>query len=100
MASACYVYAILGGEAPLPADVQIEIAHEFYRQWLPKEAIPAYLRYLETQPDGPDVFVHYTQIEGEGRKQLFENDTGEFEIKEGPKGLQALNVRRVSEAQA
>jgi CspA family cold shock protein len=47
------------------------------------------------QSDGPDVFVHYTQIEGEGRKQLFENDVVEFEIKEGPKGLQALNVRRV-----
>ena len=47
---------------------------------------------------GPDVFVHYTQIEGEGRKQLFENETVEFEIKEGPKGLQALNVRRIAEA--
>jgi CspA family cold shock protein len=47
------------------------------------------------QSDGPDVFVHYTQIEGEGRKQLFENETVEFEIKEGPKGLQALNVRRM-----
>ena len=52
------------------------------------------------QSDGPDVFVHYTQIEGEGRKQLFENETVEFEIKEGPKGLQALNVRRVGEATA
>jgi cold shock protein len=52
------------------------------------------------QSDGPDVFVHYTQIEGEGRKQLFENETVEFEIKEGPKGLQALNVRRVAEATA
>jgi CspA family cold shock protein len=52
------------------------------------------------QSDGPDVFVHYTQIEGEGRKQLFENETVEFEIKEGPKGLQALNVRRIAEATA
>ena len=50
------------------------------------------------QSDGPDVFVHYTQIEGEGRKQLFENETVEFEVKEGPKGLQALNVRRAGEA--
>jgi CspA family cold shock protein len=50
------------------------------------------------QAEGPDVFVHYTQIEGEGRKQLYENDTVEFEIKEGPKGLQALNVRRVATA--
>ena len=50
------------------------------------------------QNDGPDVFVHYTQIEGEGRKQLFENDTVEFEVKEGPKGLQALAVRRIATA--
>jgi TolA-binding protein len=42
-------------EQPLPDDVQIEIAHEFYRQWLPREAIPAYLRYLDTHPRGDDV---------------------------------------------
>ena len=42
-------------EQPLPDDVQIEIAHELYRQWLPKEAIPAYLRYLDTHPRGDDV---------------------------------------------
>jgi tetratricopeptide (TPR) repeat protein len=48
-------YVAMSREQPLPADVQIEIAHEFYRQWLPKEAIPAYLRYLDTNPDGADV---------------------------------------------
>jgi membrane associated rhomboid family serine protease len=48
-------YVAMAREQPLPDDVQIEIAHEFYRQWLPKEAIPAYLRYLETHPRGPDV---------------------------------------------
>lgn len=48
------------------------------------------------QSEGPDVFVHYTQIEGEGRKQLFENDVVEFEIKEGPKGLLAEKVTKVS----
>lgn len=48
------------------------------------------------QNEGPDIFVHYTQIEGEGRKQLYENDTVEFELKEGPKGLHALNVRKVN----
>jgi membrane associated rhomboid family serine protease len=47
-------YVAMAREQPLPDDVQIEIAHEFYRQWLPKEAIPAYLRYLETHPRGPD----------------------------------------------
>jgi len=48
-------YVAMAREQPLPDDVQIEIAHEFYRQWLPKEAIPAYLRYLETHPRGDDV---------------------------------------------
>lgn len=47
-------YVALAREQPLPDDVQIEIAHELYRQWLPKEAIPAYLRYLETHPRGED----------------------------------------------
>ena len=48
-------YVSFAREQPLPDDVQIEIAHEFYRQWLPREAIPAYLRYLETHPRGDDV---------------------------------------------
>src|SRR6202044_2716962 len=46
------------------------------------------------QESGPDVFVHYSQIVGEGRRRLFEDEVVEFEIKEGPKGLQAVNVLR------
>jgi cold shock protein len=46
------------------------------------------------QDEGPDFFVHYSQIAGEGRRRLFEDETVEFEIKEGPKGLQAVNVVR------
>jgi CspA family cold shock protein len=52
------------------------------------------------QDNGPDVFVHYSQINGEGRRRLFEDETVEFEIKEGPKGLQAVNVSRLAGAQA
>ena len=48
-------YVAFAREQPLPDDVQIEIAHEFYRQWLPRDAVPAYLRYLATHPDGDDV---------------------------------------------
>jgi CspA family cold shock protein len=47
------------------------------------------------QESGPDVFVHYSQINGDGRRRLFEDETVEFEIKEGPKGLQAVNVTRL-----
>jgi CspA family cold shock protein len=45
--------------------------------------------------DGPDVFVHYKAIEGDGFKTLNEGDTVEFEVQQGPKGLQATKVTRV-----
>jgi cold shock protein len=44
---------------------------------------------------GPDVFVHYSNIMGKGFRTLKENDEVEFEVNEGPKGLQAVNVERV-----
>ena len=52
------------------------------------------------QDAGPDVFVHYSQIAGEGRRRLIEDEMVEFEIKEGPKGLQAVNVIRPPDAHA
>jgi CspA family cold shock protein len=42
--------------------------------------------------EGPDVFVHYTGIVGDGYKTLKEGDAVEFEIVQGPKGPQAANV--------
>jgi cold shock protein len=45
--------------------------------------------------DGPDVFVHYSAIAGDGYKSLEEGDSVEFEIVQGPKGLQAADVRKV-----
>ena len=44
---------------------------------------------------GPDVFVHYSAIQADGFKSLKENDNVEFEVAQGPKGLQAQNVRKV-----
>jgi CspA family cold shock protein len=44
------------------------------------------------QPNGEDLFVHHTAIEGEGFKTLSEGQEVEFDIVEGPKGLQAANV--------
>jgi cold shock protein len=45
--------------------------------------------------DGPDLFVHYTNIVGTGFRTLKEEDKVEFEVSEGPKGLQAINVTKV-----
>ncbi len=44
----------------------------------------------------PDVFVHHTAIMAEGFRTLAEGQRVEFEIVQGPKGLQAANVRPVS----
>jgi len=43
--------------------------------------------------EGPDLFVHHTAIVAEGFRSLAEGQQVEFEITEGPKGLQATNVR-------
>jgi CspA family cold shock protein len=43
----------------------------------------------------PDVFVHHTAIQSEGFRTLSEGERVQFEIVQGPKGLQAANVRRV-----
>jgi CspA family cold shock protein len=44
------------------------------------------------QPDGKDVFVHYSAITDEGYRNLTEGQKVEFSVEQGPKGLQAVNV--------
>lgn len=45
--------------------------------------------------DGDDVFVHFSAVEGTGFKTLPEGGKVEFDITQGPKGDQAVNVRVV-----
>jgi len=45
-----------------------------------------------SRDDGNDVFVHFSAIQRDGFKSLYEGDEVEFEISQGPKGLQATNV--------
>ncbi len=47
-----------------------------------------------TRENGPDVFVHYDAIQSEGYKSLNEGDIVEFDVEEGQKGPQAVNVKK------
>lgn len=42
--------------------------------------------------EGNDIFVHYSAIQGTGRRNLYEGQEVQFEIVDGPKGPQASEV--------
>ena len=46
-----------------------------------------------TSENGEDVFVHFSLIQGSGFRSLAEGAAVEFDVVQGPKGLQAANVR-------
>ncbi len=48
-----------------------------------------------TQEDGEDVFAHFSAIQGDGFKTLEEGQEVTFEIEEGQRGLQAVNIEKV-----
>jgi cold shock protein len=45
--------------------------------------------------DGDDVFVHFTAIQSEGFKSLDEGQEVSFDIEEGQRGPQAVNVQKI-----
>lgn len=45
-----------------------------------------------TSEQGEDVFVHFSSIQGSGFRSLAEGAAVEFDVVQGPKGLQAANV--------
>ncbi|HLE41239.1 MAG TPA: cold-shock protein [Nitrospirota bacterium] len=48
-----------------------------------------------TKEDGGDVFVHFSDIQGEGFKSLSEGQEVTFEVVDSPKGPKAANVVKV-----
>ena len=46
-----------------------------------------------SQSDGADVFVHHSAIDKQGYRSLDEGEAVTFDVQQGPKGLQATNVR-------
>lgn len=51
--------------------------------------------FITQENGGPDVFVHFRAIEGDGFRTLKEGQAVSFETEQGPKGLQAANVKAV-----
>ncbi|MFJ4692254.1 MULTISPECIES: cold-shock protein [Streptomyces] len=49
--------------------------------------------FIAQAEGGPDVFVHYSEIDSSGFRSLEENQQVEFDIVQGPKGPQASRVR-------
>lgn len=47
------------------------------------------------RPDGSDIFVHYSDIEGSGFRTLTEGQEVQFDVTQSPKGPQAVNVKRI-----
>ena len=47
------------------------------------------------QENGPDVFVHHSEIQGEGFKSLAEGERVSFDVTQGQKGPQASHVQKM-----
>ena len=48
--------------------------------------------FIEQDGSDQDVFVHFSAIQGDGFRNLYEGDEVEFDIEQGQKGPQATNV--------
>ena len=53
--------------------------------------------FITREDNDEDIFVHYTSISGEGYRALEKGEDVQFELVEGPKGLQAQNVSKVQQ---
>ncbi len=53
--------------------------------------------FIRKEDSEQDIFVHYSSITGDGYKALQEGEDVQFELIEGPKGLQAQNVSKMAQ---
>jgi CspA family cold shock protein len=51
--------------------------------------------FIAPDEGGADVFAHFSAIEGNGYRSLEENQRVEFDVEQGPKGLQAASIRAI-----
>ena len=51
--------------------------------------------FIAPDEGGADVFAHFSAIDGNGYRSLEENQRVEFDVEQGPKGLQAANIRAI-----
>lgn len=54
--------------------------------------------FIRPDDGGKDIFVHHTAIQMQGYRSLQEGERVEFEVENGPKGLQASNVVKIAPA--
>jgi CspA family cold shock protein len=90
------------GPTGLVSDVAAGLSrnHPDYREEVNRRMHQGHVKWFDDRKgfgfierdDGPDVFVHFSVIQGEGFKSLAEGEAVEFEIVEDQKGLRAANV--------
>lgn len=51
--------------------------------------------FITPDDGGKDLFAHFSEIQADGFKSLKENQRVEFEVRQGPKGLQAAAIRPI-----
>ena len=51
--------------------------------------------FIRRETGGNEIYVHYSDIEGEGFRTLSEGELVEFDLSEGERGLEAKNVRKI-----
>jgi cold shock protein len=50
--------------------------------------------FIQQEDGSPDIFVHFSEIDGNGFRSLQEGMLVEFEIQQGPKGMKAVTVKK------